>query len=260
MYMRQSDWSPGQYLKFEDERTRPAYDLLSAVPDQGVKYAVDLGCGPGNSTELIIERYPQAEVVGVDSSADMVAKAKERLPGRKFTVADIDKWEPTKAADLLYANAVMQWLPEHDRLFPRLLGYLNPGGCLAIQMPDNLEEATHVAMRDVAADTRWAIRMSEADATRSKIGTASSYYRLLRPYCRRIDIWRTTYHHPLQGLDGIIEWFTGSALRPYLALLNKEEQVDFLEKYRQILARSYEPDDGGMVLLPFPRLFIVATH
>ena len=258
--MRKSDWSPGQYLKFEDERTRPANDLLSAVPNQDVKFAVDLGCGPGNSTELIAKRYPHAEVLGIDSSADMTAKAKERLPDCEFTVADISIWQPQKYADLLYANASMQWLPDHDRQFPRLVGHLSAGGSLAIQMPDNLDEATHVAMREVAADTRWATRITEADATRSKIGTASFYYQLLRPHCQRIDIWRTTYNHPLQGLEGIIEWFKGTALRPYLSSLNEDERADFLDKYKQHLAQSYQPMDDGIVLLPFPRIFIVATR
>ncbi|UXN57288.1 trans-aconitate 2-methyltransferase [Phyllobacterium zundukense] len=258
--MRKADWSPDQYLKFEDERTRPANDLLSAVPNQDVQFAVDLGCGPGNSTELLVKRYPHAEVHGIDSSADMTAKAKERLPDCEFAVADIDVWQPQRNADLLYANAVMQWLPDHDRLFPRLTGFLSAGGSLAIQMPDNLQEATHVAMREVAADARWAARVTQADATRGEIGTASFYYQLLRPHCQRVDIWRTTYHHTLQGLDGIIEWFKGSALRPYLSLLNSDERADFLDKYRRRLAQSYKPMDDGIVLLPFPRMFIVATR
>jgi len=258
--MRQAEWSPDQYLKFEDERTRAANDLLSAVPNQNVKFAVDLGCGPGNSTELIVKRYPHAEVLGIDSSADMTAKAKERLPGCEFAVADIGVWQPQRNADLLYANAVMQWLPDHDRLFPRLMGFLNRGGSLAIQMPDNLQEATHVAMREVAADARWAARVTQADATRSEIGTASFYLQLLRPHCQHVDIWRTTYHHPLQGLDGVIEWFKGSGLRPYLSLLNHDERTDFLDSYKQRLAQFYKPMDDGMVLLPFPRMFIVATR
>ncbi|MDR6634935.1 trans-aconitate 2-methyltransferase [Phyllobacterium sp. 1468] len=258
--MRQAEWSPDQYLKFEDERTRAANDLLSAVPNQNVKFAVDLGCGPGNSTELIVKRYPHAEVLGIDSSADMTAKAKERLPGCEFAVADIGVWQPQRNADLLYANAVMQWLPDHDRLFPRLMGFLNRGGSLAIQMPDNLQEATHVAMREVAADARWAARVTQADATRSEIGTASFYHQLLRPHCQHVDIWRTTYHHPLQGLDGVIEWFKGSGLRPYLSLLNHDERADFLDRYKQRLAQFYKPMDDGMVLLPFPRMFIVATR
>ncbi|MBZ9657191.1 trans-aconitate 2-methyltransferase [Phyllobacterium lublinensis] len=258
--MTKPAWSPEQYLKFEDERTRPASDLLAAVPSEDVKFAVDLGCGPANSTELIVRRFPQAVVQGIDSSAEMIKDAKARLPACDFMTAGIDSWRPDRNADLLYANAVMQWLPDHGKLFPRLMGFLNTGGSLAIQMPDNLDEPTHAAMRDVARDEIWAARMAKADSSRSQVGSASFYFELLRSHGRRVDIWRTTYHHPLQGLDGIVEWFKGSGLRPYLSVLDAEERSLFLEKYKDILARSYQPLHDGIVLLPFPRLFIVATR
>ncbi|PSH62496.1 trans-aconitate 2-methyltransferase [Phyllobacterium sophorae] len=258
--MTKPEWVPEQYLKFEDERTRPAIDLLSAVPNHDVKFSVDLGCGPGNSTELLLRRYPRAIVQGVDSSAEMIEKAKDRLPGYDFHTADLDTWRPQGNADLLYANAVMQWLPDHDRLFPRLMGFLNAGGSLAIQMPDNLEEPTHVAMRKVAADEIWASKLGRADPSRTKVGNASFYYQLLRPLSQRVEVWRTTYNHPLQGLDGIVEWFKGSALRPYLSLLDEQERLLFLEKYKECLSQSYQPMKDGIVLLPFPRIFIVATR
>jgi trans-aconitate 2-methyltransferase len=234
--------------------------LLSAVPGQDAKFAVDLGCGPGNSTELLIKRFPHAEIMGVDSSPEMIANARERLPGYAFQAADIGIWHPEKNADLLYANAVMQWLPDHDKLFPRLVGLLNTGGSLAIQMPDNLDQPSHVAMRETAKDQRWSGRATPADSSRNSIGSASFYYDLLKPYCQRVDIWRTTYNHPLQGLDGIVEWFKGSGLRPYLSSLTKDEQSLFLDKYKEHLARSYHPMKDGLVLLPFPRFFIVATR
>jgi trans-aconitate 2-methyltransferase len=258
--MTKPQWSPGQYLKFEDERTRPANDLLSAVPNAEVKFAVDLGCGPGNSTELLVRRFPRAVVQGIDSSAEMIAEAKARLPGCDFATADVDLWQPHQNADLLYANAVMQWLPDHNRLFPRLMGFLNAGGCLAIQMPDNLSEPAHVAMREVALAGIWAERIARADFIRTKIGTASFYYQLLRPLGQRVEVWRTTYHHPLQGLDGIVEWFKGSALRPYLSVLDEKERLLFLEKYKEHIAQSYPLMKDGTVLVPFPRIFIVATR
>lgn len=258
--MTKPKWLPGQYLKFEDERTRPAIDLLSAVPNHDVKFAVDLGCGPGNSTELLVKRFPRAAVQGIDSSAEMIAEAKARLPSCDFATADVDLWQPHQNADVLYANAVMQWLPAHDRLFPRLMGFLNVGGSLAVQMPDNLDEPTHVAMREVAADGIWAARMAKADFARTSIANASFYYELLRPLAQRVEVWRTTYNHPLQGLDGIVEWFKGSGLRPYLSLLDEEERLLFLEKYKVRISQSYRPMKDGMVLLPFPRMFIVATR
>jgi trans-aconitate 2-methyltransferase len=258
--MTKPKWLPEQYLKFEDQRTRPANDLLSAVPNEEVKFAVDLGCGPGNSTELLIRRFPRAVVQGIDSSAEMIVTAKERLPGCDFATADVDSWRPQQNVDLLYANAVMQWLPDHELLFPRLMGFLNAGGSLAIQMPDNLEEPTHVAMREVASDGKWVDRMAKADLARTKGGDASFYYQLLRPLSQRVEVWRTTYNHPLQGLDGIVEWFKGSGLRPYLSLLGEAERLLFLEEYKECISRSYRPMNDGIVLLPFPRIFIVATR
>ncbi len=257
--VRKAGWSPEQYLKFENERTRPANDLLAAVPTIEVEFAVDLGCGPGNSTELLRKRYPSAEILGIDSSAEMIAQAHDRLPNCRFEQGDLDSWRPEKNADLLYANASMQWLSGHEKLFPQFMQFLNINGSLAIQMPDNLEEPTHIAMKTVAADTRWAEKLARANATRGSLGDASFYYNLLKSHSRRVDIWRTTYHHPLNGIDGIVQWFLGSALRPYLAALSEEEKPQFLEKYKESLAQSYRPMDDGFVLLPFPRLFIIAT-
>jgi trans-aconitate 2-methyltransferase len=258
--VRKTGWSPEQYLKFEDERTRPATDLLSAVPGINVEFAVDLGCGPGNSTELLFKRYPSAEILGIDSSAQMILQARERLPDCRFEQGDIDTWHPRKKADLLYANASMQWLPDHGKLFPHLAQFLNVNGSLAMQMPDNLNEPAHIAMRDVAADERWAEKLARTNAARSSLGDVPFYYDLLKPYCQRVDIWRTTYHHPMQGVEGIVQWFLGSALRPYLAALTEDEKPQFLEKYKEALARSYKPVKDGLVLLPFPRLFIIATR
>ncbi len=156
----------------------------------------------------------------------MIEEAKARLPACDFAIADIDSWQPHQNADLLYANAVMQWLPDHARLFPQLMGFLNAGGSLAIQMPDNLEEPTHAAMREVARDQMWAAKMAKADSSRSEVGDARFILNCCERHSRQVDIWRTTYHHPLQGLDGIIEWFKGSGLRPYLSMLDAEEAFD----------------------------------
>ena len=133
------DWSAGQYLKFEDERTRPVRDLLAAVPATTVRRAVDLGCGPGNSTELLAARFPEAEITGIDSSPDMLAAARARLPALRFATANIETWDDPGPWDVMLANAVMQWLPDHARLLPGLVARLAEGGSLAVQMPVNLE-------------------------------------------------------------------------------------------------------------------------
>ena len=256
------DWSAKQYVKFESERTRPARDLLAAVPTREPRRVVDLGCGPGNTTELLLEAFPKAEILGLDSSPDMITNARARLRGISFEVADLTTWrpEPTAPVDILYSNAVFQWVPGHDTILPRLLGLLPEGGSLALQMPDNLDEPSHVAMREAAAEGPWAGRLGEAAGTRTALGSAAWYYRLLKPHAQRVDVWRTVYHHPLDGLDGIVEWFKGSGLRPFLAALQPEEREAYLAAYRARIAPHYPVDPEGKVLLAFPRLFIVATR
>jgi len=256
------DWSAKQYVKFEDERTRPARDLLAAVPTREPRRVVDLGCGPGNTTELLLEAFPKAEILGLDSSPDMITNARARLRGITFEVADLTTWRPDPAApvDIIYSNAVLQWVAGHDMIMPRLLGLLPEGGSLAIQMPDNLDEPSHVAMRDAARQGPWASRLATADGARTPLGSPAWYYGLLTSHARRVDVWRTVYHHPLDGVDGIVEWFKGSGLRPYLAALDPSERDDYLAAYRSLIAPHYPVAANGKVLLAFPRLFIVATR
>jgi trans-aconitate 2-methyltransferase len=254
-------WSAQQYVAFEDERTRPVRDLLAAVPTRNARSAVDLGCGPGNSTELLLGRYPDATVTGLDSSPDMIAAARKRLPALRFDIASITDWEDPGPFDAILANAVLQWVPGHETLLPRLAGKLAPNGSLAIQMPDNLDEPAHRAMRDLAADGPWAGKLAPAAASRPNLPSAEWHYGLLKPHCSRVDVWRTTYYHVLAGgPDAVVEWFKGSGLRPFLAPLDDGEKAAYLERYRAAVASAYKTLDDGAVLLPFPRLFIVATR
>ena len=254
-------WSPQQYSAFEDERTRPSRDLVAAIPGSPVGRMCDLGCGPGNSTEVLAARFPDAAIEGVDSSPEMVAAARVRLPGVRFTVADILAWDDAGPFGVLLANAVLQWLPDHAALLPRLAGRLSPGGNVAVQMPDNLNEPAHVLMREVAARGPWATKLATASGARAGLGTPDWYYGVLRPGCRRVDVWRTTYHHVLPGgADAVVEWFKGSGLRPFLAPLDAAEQADFLAEYRDRVAAAYPALPDGAVLLPFPRLFMVGTR
>ncbi|MDE1181577.1 trans-aconitate 2-methyltransferase [Paraburkholderia sp.] len=253
------DWHAKQYVMFERERTRPVRDLLGAVADTGdVKSAVDIGCGPGNSTEVLIEHVPDAIVTGLDSSPDMIAAARKRLPHCRFDTVDIATWRPAASLDLILANAVLQWVPQHERVFPQLIDALAPAGRLAVQMPDNLDEPAHRLMREVAAAGPWASKLKGAERT-MRFG-ADWYYALLKPLCSRVDVWRTVYHHPLADADAVVEWFKGSALRPFLAALDAGEQTAFLSEYRDAIAQAYPAQPDGTVLLPFPRLFIVATR
>ena len=254
------DWSARQYLKFEDERTRPPRDLLAQVPLERPRLAVDLGCGPGNSTELLVERYPQSDVIGLDSSPDMLRKARERLPRLTFIEADIATWSPEPQTDLLFSNAVMQWLPNHTAVLRRLLESLSPGGVLAVQMPDNTREPSHVLQREVAASEPWADNVDVRSAPRADLPAPEIYYDLLKPACTQIDIWHTIYEHVLATPQAIVEWFRGSALQPYLAPLDAAAREKFLAAYAEKIAAAYKPRFYGKVLLRFPRLFIVAVR
>jgi trans-aconitate 2-methyltransferase len=265
--MRAMSWSAEQYLAFEAERTRPVRDLLAAVPPAAatkpIAKVIDLGCGPGNSTEVLARRFRDADVSGLDSSADMIEAARRRLPHLRFDCTDIESWayHPTaERFDVILANAVLQWLPNHARLLPALLHRLTAGGALAVQVPDNFHEPSHVLMRDLAADGPWAARLQGVRG-RADIATADWYYATLRSAGGKADIWRTTYHHPLAGGAGaIVEWFKGSGLRPYLAALDPAESAEFLSRYESALARAYPAAADGLVLLPFPRLFLVASR
>ena len=254
-------WSASQYASFEQERTRPVRDLVGAIPAAQMRHAVDLGCGPGNSTEVLAARFPAAEILGLDSSPDMIKAARQRLPKLRFELADIAAWDAPERFDLILANASLQWLPDHAALMPRLVAKLATGGSLAVQMPDNLDEPAHRLMREVAAAGRWSGKLSGAAGSRAPRLPPEHYYALLRPHAARVDVWRTTYHHVLAGgNDAVIEWFKGSGLRPFLAPLDEAESTGFLSAYKAALIGAYPTLPDGSVLLPFPRMFFIATR
>ena len=225
----------------------------------GVRRAADIGCGPGNSTEVLRARYPDAEIVGIDSSADMIAAARKRLPAIAFEVADIVGWDGADF-DVILANAVIQWIPDHEALLPALIAKLAPGGALAVQTPDNLDEPSHRLMREVAADGPWAAKLADAAKARAARRGADWYFRLMRRHAPRVDIWRTTYFHPLTGAGAIVEWVKGTGLRPFLDPLDAGGARGLSRRYEAAIAEAYPAEADGMALLPFPRLFFVATR
>lgn len=248
------DWSAKQYLKFADERTRPPRDLLAQVPLDSPRRIADLGCGPGNSTELLIERFPDAEVIGVDSSPDMLRQARAQLPGLKFVEADLSTWMPESDTNLLFGNAVFHWVPGHPKVLARLLQSLPSGGVLAAQMPDNTSEPALMLMEKVA------VSLGQSNAARNDLPRPESYYDLLRPLCSHVDIWHTHYNHIIESHDGVVEWFKGSGLRPFLAPLDAATRETFIVKYTDELRLAYPARCDGKVMLKFPRLFIIAVR
>jgi len=254
------NWSPTQYTKYEDERNRPVQDLLARIPASNVATAVDIGCGPGNSTELLYARFPNAVVSGVDNSANMITAAEKRLPAIQFELADIATWQNKGCFDVILANASLQWVPDHETLFPALVSKLNPGGSLAVQMPDNLDEPSHRIMRDIAADTIWGGKLSKSSDAKAPRHSAEWYFNVLKDEVTKVDIWRTTYFHPLaRGGEDVVEMFKSTGLRPFLDPLSDDEKSAYLTRYRAEIDKAYPALRDGSVLLPFPRLFIVAT-
>src|ERR1700722_18653984 len=240
-------WSARQYIAFEDERTRPVRDLVSALPERDARSVIDLGCGPGNSTELLAARFAGAAVSGIDSSPDMIAAGRKRLPPLRFAGTGLETWDDPGPFDVILANAVLQWVPNHAGLLRALVSRLASGGGLAVQMPDNLDSSAHRLMREIAADGPWAEVLATAAAARTPIEEASWYYGVLRPLCARVDVWRTTYYHPIrEGAAGIVEWFKGSGLRPFLEPLEPASRAAYLERYTAAVGGS-----RGGALSPF---------
>lgn len=264
MISRSPRWNPAQYGKFAAERMRPVADLLAQVPLDAPSSIHDLGCGDGRVTRLLAERWPEARITDVDSSPDMLEAARKALPGVEWpqvewVEADLAAWTAEAPADVVFANASLQWLDDHEALFPRLMARLAAGGALAVQMPRNFDAASHVCMREAAAAGPWKGRLEEW-GRQSPVAEASAYYAMLAPHAAHIDIWESDYIHPLEGDDPVVEWTMGTGLRPYLAPLDEAKREAFLADYRLRIARAYPRRDDGVTLFPFRRLFIVATR
>jgi trans-aconitate 2-methyltransferase len=253
-------WSSAQYLKFEDERTRPARDLLAQVPLESATRAYDLGCGPGNSTDLLVARFGKQSVTGLDSDPNMLAAARSRLKGTTFLEADLETWQPPEPADLLYANAVFQWIPDHLSALARLMDGLQPDGVLAVQMPDNLKEPSHIAMEEAAQQGPWRTQFTTRNPKRDSLPAPSAYVERLAPKSSRVDVWHTIYNHPMANADAVVEWMKGTGLRPYLDAAGPQHAEAFTEAYRARIAALYKPMADGRVLFRFPRLFVVAVR
>lgn len=256
------DWSAAQYLKFAEQRTRPSRDLLAQVPLASPKHIIDIGCGPGNSTEVLAKQWPDAQISGIDSSPNMIETARKALPNLQFAVADLADYTPEGPVDLLFSNAVYQWINFEDRIpiMKRLIESLKPGGVFAFQVPDNYTEKSHEAMRTVAENGPWSATLSSLKPSLGPFQTPFELYNDLKPLCSSVDIWHTNYQHPLDGHEGIVEWVKGTGLRPFIDPLSAEQREGFLEAYLGKLKELYPSCNDGSVLLRYPRLFLVAVR
>lgn len=252
-------WDPAQYLRFADERTRPAVELLARVPSEAPSSVYDLGCGPGNTTRLLRARWPAAHLTGVDSSAEMLDRAAREVADAKWVQADLGAWLPDRPADVLFSNATFQWLDDHGRLFPALLDALAAGGALAVQMPRNFDAPSHSILAEVVRGGPWRQRL-EPRLRLAPVASPASYYDLLAPRAATVDVWETEYVHVLRGDDPVKEWTKGTALRPFLDQLEGEERAAFEERYAALLRDAYRRRPDGTTLFAFRRLFFVAVR
>ncbi|MBR0651146.1 methyltransferase domain-containing protein [Roseomonas terrae] len=253
--MSASSWDASQYLRFEDERLRPALDLIGRIHHSAPKRVIDLGCGAGNALPALATRFPGATVTGVDGSAAMLAKA--GATGFATEQADIATWSPTQPVDVLFSNAALQWLGDHETLFPRLLTHIAPGGVLAVQMPSMHAAPLRSTQDRIAREGPWAATLARVTSA-PPILAPGDYYDLLRPSVAALDLWITEYVHVLRGEDPVVQWAMGTSLRPYLDVLQGAERDGFLEAYRAAMRAAYPPQADGVVLLPFRRLFMLA--
>ena len=251
-------WDPDRYLRFADERTRPSIDLASRIAIERPSTVVDLGCGPGNSTQVLRGRWPQARVIGVDNSAEMIDAAREQEPHASWIVSGIEDWTPESAFDVVFSNATLQWLPDHAGLVGRLFGHVADGGALAFQIPSADFALVYSLIRDIALDGPWASRMTGAAATFT-MEAPGFYYDLLAPSARTLDLWTTRYFHVLDSPAAVVDWIASTGLRPFLdALESQDERESFVERLHERVGECYPRQLDGKVLFPFERLFVVA--
>jgi len=255
------DWNPNQYLKFTQERTQPCRDLAGRIAAPNVRCVIDLGCGPGNSTAVLRERWPDAQFTGLDSSAGMIERARQEQPGDRWIAGDIAQWAAGSdgAFDVVFSNAAMQWVDDHAAVYPQLLAHVAPGGALAIQIPGNIDALPHRLMREVAASPAWSRWFPPGKVHEWHHHEMEFYFDTLAPAAARLDLWATEYLHILPDVQGIVEWYRGTGLRPFLEALETDAARDrFAADYLALLQPHYAPRAAGGVLFPFRRIFLIA--
>jgi trans-aconitate 2-methyltransferase len=258
-------WDPSQYLRYSGERLRPALDLLARIKLAAPDTIVDLGCGAGNVTALLAERWPHARITGVDNSKEMLAQARTSASGggHEWIEADIAAWTPSHPVDVVYSNAALHWQGDHARLFPRIFEWVAPGGVLAVQMPDQFSAPSHVALAEIVAAPRWRDRLA-GRAKPFAVLPIADYFALLVAAGAGVDAWTTEYLHVLRaaedGVHPVVAWMKGTAMTPFLAALDGEEERAFIDDVSGHVAKAYPPLADGRVLYPFRRIFLIASR
>mgnify|MGYP004604301761 CR=1 FL=1 len=249
-------WNAKQYLKFEAERTQPAIDLIARLDGLSPRRILDLGCGPGNSTALLARRFPKAALIGADASEDMLSRARKSCAGAEFRrcvfpegLAELGSF------DLIFSNACIHWIPGQEALLRALFASLNPGGFLAVQIPLTQRAPFYQALNELVKEEPWE---KLREIRNFYAGTPEDYDAWLRPLAARQWLWETTYYHPVADEGAVLEWYRGSGLRPYEAMLEKEEKARLEEALLERLREAYPKRRGGGLLLSMARLFFLA--
>jgi trans-aconitate 2-methyltransferase len=248
-------WDPGQYARYREERSRPFLELVARIETEAPASVLDIGCGSGELTALLARRWPQAWVRGIDGSAEMIERA-PRDVGVDFALGDARE-ASAAGVDVLVANAVLQWIPDHTRLLVRWARELSPGGCIAFQVPANFGAPSHVLMRELADSPRWCERLAGVLRGVESVAAPARYLDLLAHEGLRVDAWQTEYQHVLEGRDPVLAWVRGTGLRPVLAVLDEDEAGEFARSYAALLREAYPEREYGTVF-PFRRTFVVA--
>ena len=252
------DWNPDHYLRFREQRTRPASDLVARIALDAPARVIDLGCGPGTSTQVLAERWPGAQIIGLDSSETMIAAARRLHPQQDWRCGSMASWLPKYALDVVFANASLQWLPDHGPLVQRLFSWVAPGGALAFQIPSAAHAPVRTLIHALARSDRWSARM-EAPLRALTMESPAFYYDHLSSRATHLDIWESEYWHVLASADAVVDWMASTGLRPFLeALDSPEDQACFQQQLLDPLRHLYPPRVDGKVLFPFRRTFVIA--
>ncbi|HWA46276.1 MAG TPA: trans-aconitate 2-methyltransferase [Hypericibacter adhaerens] len=254
------DWQPALYKRFAGERERPALDLIQRVPLDRPDFILDVGCGAGNVTALLRERWPQSRLLGMDNSPAMLTAARRLLPEVAFVEGDAARWTPPEPPDLLFTNAVLQWLPHHETLFPRLFGLVRPGGVMAVQMPRNHGRPSHTLMIETAKSGPWRAKLATQIDRPAPVAEPAFYARLMAPLADNVEIWETDYLMRLAGDNPVVTWTRATGLRPFMEPLDEDEKTRFEADYAERIRKAYPPEADGSTLFAFKRIFILAVR
>lgn len=256
--MAVTTWVPQTYLRYADIRFRAGLDLIARIPKLEYRTIYDLGCGTGHLTRILADTFPDSKVVGIDSSAEMLAEAQRDFPALNWQRGDIATWEPAVPAELIYTNAALQWVPDHETLLPSLLGKLRSGGVLAMQVPRHFESPSHLGLKELVMQSEW--RADLEPLLLAPIPAPEVYWRWLSPHARNMDIWETIYLQVLDGKDPVVNFMRGTALRPFLSALAQPEADTFIDAFAARMAIAYPLQANGQTLFPFRRLFLIAQR